>query len=165
MTTFNVDNEAGLQALETHLSTNAYLSGSNLPNQEDSRVLGLLKDAPNRSTYPNLFSWWWNLVPFQEEARALWGQTKAKKGGKKKQTKQEDDDDFDPFAEGGDDEADQEELEKQKILAAKQKRMKEKMKNQKSQITINIKGFEVGQDFKDLARRIKEEFTWEGLTW
>lgn len=61
---FSVENPTKLMEIESYLANNAYLSGEPLPSQEDARVLDLLKEVPDRSKYPNLFSWWWNLSPF-----------------------------------------------------------------------------------------------------
>lgn len=63
-TEFSVENPTKIMEIESFLATNAYLSGQSLPGSEDARILGLLTEAPDRSKYPNFFSWWWNLSPF-----------------------------------------------------------------------------------------------------
>ena len=63
-TEFSVENPTKIMEIESYLSNNAYLSGQPLPGAEDARVLGLLNETPDRSKYPNLFAWWWNLSPF-----------------------------------------------------------------------------------------------------
>lgn len=64
MTEFSVENPTKMMEIESFLGNNAYLSGKPLPGAEDARVLGLLNETPDRSNYPNLFSWWWNLSSF-----------------------------------------------------------------------------------------------------
>ena len=64
MTNFGVDSATKLLEIDTFLANNAYLSGQPLPGSEDARILGLITEAPDRSKYANLFSWWWNLSPF-----------------------------------------------------------------------------------------------------
>ena len=92
-TEFSVENPTKIMEIESFLANNGYLSGQSLPGAEDARFLGLINETTDRTKYPNLFSWWWNLSPFQENARSLWGKTKQKGGkkdaktGEKKETK------------------------------------------------------------------------------
>lgn len=81
--TFTIDTEAGVQDIEKHLQNHAYLSGKSTPGEIDAKILGGLKDAPDRAKHPNFFAWWWSLALFQEAARALWGKEPHKKEGKK----------------------------------------------------------------------------------
>lgn len=60
------------------------------------------------------------------------------------------------------DEAAKKELEKK---LAKAKKVKEKEENQKSRVVMEVKGFEVGQDFMDLSVRIFKDVQMEGLHW
>ena len=147
-TEFSVENPTKLMEIESFLANNAYLSGEALPGKQDADILNQLNEVPERSKYPNLFSWWWNLSPFQESARELWGKEKKKdkkdkkdkkkdkkddkkkdkKDDKKEEKKEEkkDDDDIDLF--GDDDEDDVEakkELEKKMAKAKKQKEKEE----------------------------------------
>ncbi len=173
MSEFGVDNATKLLEIDNFLNNNAYLSGKSLPGTDDARVLGLLEEAPDRTKYPNLFSWWWNLSPFQEPARALWGESAKgkkkekkveKKVEKKEEKKVEEDESDDLF--GSDDEDDEE-----AIMALKEKKMKAEMKNmtkeekQRSRVTFEVKGFEVGQDFEGLSKRIKKDIQPDGLIW
>ena len=66
------NNPTKLLEKESFLSNHAYLSGQALPNEEDARVLSLIIETPDRQKYPNLFYWWWSMVPFSEPARELW---------------------------------------------------------------------------------------------
>jgi hypothetical protein len=97
---FCVANEEGLKKVEEFLTKNAYLSGQQLPGCEDVKVLEAQTSAPCRKSYPNLFSWWWNLSGFSQQARELWAGKKEceeKKSEKKCEKKEEDE--FDLFGE------------------------------------------------------------------
>lgn len=122
-----------------------------------------MTETPDRSKYPNLFAWWWNLSPFQENARALWGDSKAKKEtkAKKSEKKEDDDDEVDLFGDDDDDEAAAELEAKMK----KDKKTAEKELNQKSRVVMDIKGYEVGYDFKGLGEKIHKEVNKDGLFW
>ena len=126
MTEFSIENPTKIMEIESFLANNAYLSGEALPNQEDSRILGLLKDIPERSKYPNLFSWWWNLCSFQESARNLWGDAKKveKKVEKKEEKKEESDSDDDLLDSGDEDD--------EKVKALKAEMEKKAKKAEKS---------------------------------
>lgn len=63
-TEFSVENPTKLMEIESFLANNAYLSGEALPGKQDADILNQLSEVPERSKYPNLFSWWWNLSPF-----------------------------------------------------------------------------------------------------
>lgn len=176
---FSVENPTKVMEVESFLSNNAYLSGDALPGLEDARILDLLQEVPDRTTYPNLFAWWWTLSAFQEPARKLWGKKKAKKEKKGKKGKkckkveevkkeeekkeEEDDDDLDLFGEETEeDKAALEELEKK---MKKEKRNKAKLLAQKSRVTLDVKGYEVTQDFKLLGEKIMSQVVMKGLTW
>ena len=167
MTEFSVENPTKIMEIESFLANNAYLSGQPLPGAEDAKVLGLITETPDRTKYPNLFAWWWNLCPFQESARALWGNTKQKGGKKdekkpaeKKEENKDGDDEIDLFGEDN-----EEDVKKLQEKITKDKKQAEKEANQKSRIVMDIKGHEVGQDFQDLGKRIMTEITKEGLHW
>ena len=159
--------------IESFLANNVYLSGDSLPNQEDARVLESIKEAPDRSKYPNFFAWWWNLCLFQQPARALWGSKAEGKDKKKEEKKEEkkvekkeesdddddDDDDVDLF--GGPSEEDQKALEEE---AAKNKK-KKKVVIAKSQVTFDVKGYDADFDFDQLGKDIKAKVNKDGLVW
>lgn len=61
--------------MESFLSKNVYLSGTENPGQIDSQMLDFLLQRctlPERAQYPNCFSWYWALVCFDAKTRALW---------------------------------------------------------------------------------------------
>lgn len=61
--------------METFLSKNIYLSGSENPGQIDSQMIDHFKQGrvvPDRSHFPNCFSWYWSLAVFSKPTRALW---------------------------------------------------------------------------------------------
>ena len=61
--------------METFLCKNIYLSGTENPGQIDSKMIDHFqfnKIFPDKSQYPNCFSWYWSLVVFSPETRALW---------------------------------------------------------------------------------------------
>lgn len=188
---FSTESPAKLTELDTYLATNLYLSGEALPNQEDSRVLGSITEAPDRLKYPNLFAYWWNLCLFQPAARELWGtktDAHAKTEGAKKeetgkteaakkptgkpapkQAKPEEDDedvddDLDLF--GG-------VTEEEKAALAEDNKKKEEEKKKtakktviaKSRVSFDVKGYEVDQDFDKLAKGIQESLQKDGLVW
>lgn len=76
-----------------------------------------------------------------------------------------DDSDDDLFGDDDDDEATKKLQEEMAKKAKKAKKQKEKEANQKSRVVLDIKGYEVGQDFKDLAVRIFDKVDKEGLDW
>jgi len=47
--------------IEKFLATNAYLSGSALPNAEDSKIMLAIKDIPSVADTPNLYYWYASL--------------------------------------------------------------------------------------------------------
>lgn len=167
--------------LENFLATNIYLSGSELPNQDDARVLATITSAPDRLKYPNTFAWWWNLSLFQPAATQLWGtsattETKAAPAPAKKQVgkpapKQavaeddddEDIDDVDLF--GGVTEEDKAALEADKKKKEDAKKNAKKAVIAKSRVTFDVKGYEVDQDFNALAKKITESLVKDGLVW
>jgi len=61
--------------METFLSMNIYLSGTENPGQIDSKMIDHFQFhqiLPDRSQYPNCFSWYWSLVVFSPQTRKLW---------------------------------------------------------------------------------------------
>lgn len=169
-----------LESLEAHLASNLYLSTEALPNQEDARVLGELSGTPDRLKFPNVFAWWWNLCLFAPAARELWGKSgesqgkvegeQKKVGGKpvgkpapkvaQADEDDEDDDDLDLF--GGvteEEKAALEEENKKKAATVK------KVVVGKSRVSFDVKGYEVGQDFDSLAKKIQEALQKDGLVW
>ena len=61
--------------METFLSKNVYLSGSENPGQIDAQMLDYLtlrRTLPDRHQHPNSFSWYWSLALFSGPTRALW---------------------------------------------------------------------------------------------
>ena len=165
---FCVANEEGLKKTEEFLSKNAYLSGQQIPGAEDAKILEALSSAPCRKTHPNLFSWWWNLSGFSLQARQLWSgkacekKCEQKKCEEKKCDKKEDDE-FDLF--GEDTEEDKQGQEKLKVLAEYNKKNASKLAAQESRVVMEVKGFELEQDFEALAKKIHQEVKQEGLTW
>lgn len=71
------------EELEKFLKEKCYFSGETLPGCDDAKLIGQIKDAPDRKKYPHLFAWWWNLCAFTEAARAHWGKKEDKKDDKK----------------------------------------------------------------------------------
>ena len=176
---FSTENPTKLMEIESFLANNLYLSGEALPNQEDSKILGSLSDTPDRIKYPNLFAWWWNLCLFQPAARELWGtkgaqeekKTEAPKkpvgkpAPKKAQAEEEeeDDDDIDLF--GGVTEDDKKAMEEDKKKKEEEKKKAKKVVVAKSRVTFDVKGYEVDQNFDDLAKRIQDALQKDGLVW
>merc|ERR1711957_86689 len=179
-----------LQACETFLNENQFLSGKDLPGADDMGVLeGLNANGtiPDFEAYPNVFGWFWTLNALNAPCRALYNvASKAdapKKGGKpeKKEEKPEkkeekpapapvaaddDEDSFDPFAdETEEDKAAEEEAEKTRKLAEEKSKKTKKVVIAKSLVTFDVKGYELGQDFEALAKKIKSEITMDGLVW
>merc|ERR1711957_806637 len=156
-----------LQACETFLNENQFLSGKDLPGCEDMGVLEGLNangTVPDFEAYPNVFGWFWTLNALNAPCRALYNvASKAdapKKGGKpakKEEVKvvaapvaaDDDEDSFDPFA----DETEEKSKKTKKVVIAK------------SLVTFDVKGYELGQDFEALAKKIKSEITMDGLVW
>lgn len=158
---FSLSTPADLQKLETHLSTNDYLSGECLPGDADYKLLAELKELPDRKQYPNLFGYLNDLFLFQEEAKKLWCKPAgAKKEEAKKPAENADDDDLDLFGEDP-------ELEKK---AAELKKKEEASKPKKKEIVLesrvvfDVKGYEVGFDFMALYEKIKKDIVVEGCT-
>lgn len=124
---FCCQSEEGLKKLEEFLSKNSYLSGEQVPGSCDRETLDSLISTPCRKSYPNIFSWWWNLSGFSKQAREQWGSTKTcqkeeKVCGKpaqntcdKKKDCKEEDEEIDLF--GEDTEDDVKAQEKLKFLA------------------------------------------------
>lgn len=186
---FSTENPTKLIELESHLANNHYVSGENLPNQEDARVLGEIKDTPDKAKYPNLFAWWWNLCLFQPNARELWGgktdanaaDTKATEGDKKtadapkkpvgkpaqKKAAEEDDDDVDDDLDlfGGVTEEEKQALEDDKKKKEADKKAVKKTVVAKSRVSFDVKGYEVDMDFDALSKKIQEALKKDGLVW
>ena len=57
---------------ESYLTNYKYLSGEQLPGEEDAKYLPMVEEPIDRSKYPNLFYWWWSLYPFSEASRQYW---------------------------------------------------------------------------------------------
>ena len=173
---FSTENATKLMEIESFLANNIYLSGEALPSQEDARILESIKEAPDRSKYPNLFAWWWNLCLFQPAARELWsGKDQEEKKEKKEQPKKpapkkpveedddEDIDDVDLF--GGVTEEEKQALEDGKKKQEEEKKKQKKAVVQKSRIRFDVKSYEVDQDFNNLASRITDTIKKDGLVW
>ena len=152
---FSSKTEQGLQEMEAFLCKNAYLSGQAVPACQDVKVLAEISECPDRKKFPNVFSWWWSLSQFSCVAQELWGA--------KKEEKKEEEDDLDLF--GEETEEDKAAAEKRKMLAEYNKNNQKKLLAQESRVVLNIKGFEVGQDFEWLAKKIFKDIKQEGLTW
>lgn len=185
MSSFSAENDTKLAELEKHLSTNSYLSGSELPNQEDARVLASITSTPDRVKYPGVFAWWWNLCLFQPAATALWGdntgaaktENKPTAAPKKpvgkpaaKQQAEEDDDDVDDDLDlfGGvteEEKAAMEEDKKKKKEEEDKKKAAKKVVVAKSRVTFDVKGYEVDQDFDALAKKVQDSLQKDGLVW
>ena len=173
---FSTETPAKLAELEAYLAGNIYVSGESLPNQEDSRILESLKDVPDRSKYPNIFAYWWNLCLFQQNARELWAskaQNEEKKAPSKKPApkkpvvaEEEDDEDIDDVdLFGGVTEEEKQALEDDKKKKEEDKKKKTKVVIAKSRVTFDVKGYEVDQDFDNLAARIFDDIKRDGLVW
>lgn len=182
-TAFSIDNPT---ELENQLANNLYVSGADLPNQEDARVLASIKNAPDRLKYPNTFAWWWNLGLFQPVATQLWGNAgnnanaEAKTDNKAPAPKkpvgkpapkqavadEEDDDDVDDVdLFGGVTEEDKAALEADKKKKEEDKKKAKKTVIAKSRVTFDVKGYEVDQDFNALAKKIQDGLQKDGLVW
>jgi len=75
METFSIADDNGISELEGHFKTNLYLSGKDLPSQNDAKLLEQmekLKFTPDQNKHQNIFAWWWTLVSFQPAAREMW---------------------------------------------------------------------------------------------
>lgn len=178
--TFSIDNPT---ELENHLGNNLYVSGSELPNQEDARVLASITSCPDRIKYPNTFAWWWNLSLFQPAATQLWGNNAqcdattgvckkpvgkpvGKPAPKKAEAEEEDDDDVDDVdLFGGVTEEDKAALEADKKKKEEEKKKAKKVVIAKSRVTFDVKGYEVDQDFNALAKKIMDGLQKDGLVW
>lgn len=136
---FSCCNEEKIKEIEEFLSKNAYLSGQALPGAQDVAILEKMVDCPDRKKFPNLFSWWWNLSQFSCVAKELWGEKKEEE-------------DLDLF--GEETEEDKAAAEKRKMLAEYNKNNQKKILAQESRVVLEIKGYEVGQDFEGLAKKI-----------
>lgn len=75
------DCTTNLTEMETFLSKNNFLSGTENPGQIDSQMIDLMLKGsassemqvpPNRNRYPNSFSWFWSLSQFSYKTRKLW---------------------------------------------------------------------------------------------
>merc|ERR1712060_915878 len=78
----------------------------------------------------------------------------------------EDEDDFDPFAsENEEDIAAEAEREKLRKEAEEKQKKTKKVVIAKSLVTFDVKGYEEGQDFEALAKKIKAEIAMDGLVW
>ena len=128
-----------LSEQEEFLSKHAYLSGKNVPSEKDVCLLEKMTECPDRKKFPNLFSWWWSLSQFAGVARELWGE----------KAEEEEPDLF-----GEETEEDKAAAEKRKMLAEYNKNNQKKMLLQESRVVLEVKGFEVGQDFEALAGKI-----------
>ena len=179
---FSTENGTKLMEIESFLANNIYLSGEALPNQEDAKILEAIKETPDRSKYPNLFAWWWNLCLFQPAARELWGCKEEKKECKeeKKECKKEEkkcnkpvptkkvevedeDDDVDLFGEVTEEE--KQALEAEQKKKEEEKKSKAKVVVAKSRVIFDVKSYEVETDFDNLCARILEAIKKVGLVW
>jgi elongation factor 1-beta len=141
------------------LTKHAYLSGQSVPGCADAEVLEKQTEIPDRKKYPNFFSWWWNLSQFSSIAKELWGEKKVCK----KECKKEEEEDLDLF--GEETEEDKVAADKRKAIAEYNKNNQKKLAAQESRVVMEIKGFELGQDFDALANKIYKEVEQDGLTW
>lgn len=75
------DCTTNLTEMETFLSKNNFLSGTENPGQIDSQMIDLMLKGspssemqvpPDRNRYPNSFSWFWSLSQFSYKTRKLW---------------------------------------------------------------------------------------------
>ena len=70
--------DLALIELETFLSKNSFLSGTDSPGQKDSNMINAMKvefnwqNPPNSNKYPNCFGWYWSLSVFSQNTRKLW---------------------------------------------------------------------------------------------
>ena len=176
MVEYSLENETKMMEVETFLDTHMYLSGKGNPDEVDAKIVALLKEAPDRKKYPNLFAYWWNNTLFMESARALWGKEAAapqkkkaekKEEPKKKEAKKEEEDELDLFGDDDEEESKKilEEMKKKKEEAEKNKKAEKKKVVAKSTVTFDVKAYEETFDFAALAKKIKAEIQVDGLVW
>eukprot|EP00743_Colponemidia_sp_Colp-15_P000200 GILK01000232.1.p1 GENE.GILK01000232.1~~GILK01000232.1.p1 ORF type:complete len:229 (+),score=67.83 GILK01000232.1:40-726(+) len=169
-----------LKKLEATLSSNTYVSGSDLPSAEDATTFSALKQMPCKREYPNVWAWYVFINCYTPAVRESWGASgstpkpaaaaakpAAAKPAEKKPAEKakggDDDDDFDLFGEtSAEDAAAAKELaEKKKAEAAAKKKP---AVVGKSLVLLDIKPWEAEQDLEALATKVKT-IAMEGLDW
>jgi elongation factor 1-beta len=161
MSKFSIENETKLAEIETHLTSNAYLSGGALPDGNDADILLKLTSAPEKSKFPNTYFWWVNNKFFSEALLKQWAEklsAAAKPEAKKKEAA-----DDDLFGSDDDDEA-AKKLEELKKKKAEEGAKKKKEVIARSIVIFDVKVFEQEQDLDALAKKIIE-IQMEGLQW
>lgn len=163
MSKFSIEGETKRAEIESHLATNAYLSGGALPDHNDAEILlALGHNAPDKSLHPNTYFWYVNNKIFGEPVLNSWIEKSGKKKEAEKKTEAKADDD-DLF---GDDDEDEKaklaELAKKKEAEKKDKKKKEVVA--RSIVIFDVKIFEQEQDLDVLAKKILE-IEMDGLQW
>eukprot|EP00340_Litonotus_pictus_P007113 CAMPEP_0170523234 /NCGR_PEP_ID=MMETSP0209-20121228/8664_1 /TAXON_ID=665100 ORGANISM="Litonotus pictus, Strain P1" /NCGR_SAMPLE_ID=MMETSP0209 /ASSEMBLY_ACC=CAM_ASM_000301 /LENGTH=234 /DNA_ID=CAMNT_0010811219 /DNA_START=9 /DNA_END=713 /DNA_ORIENTATION=- len=180
MSTYNVKDANSLSELNKHLSTNMFVGGLH-PNAQDALVWEAFNDTcPDVNTHPAVAAWF-NLFHYfrytVDHLKTITGE-EHKKGGKheakkeKKEEKKEKKEDVDDMF-GDDEDEDPEVIKAREEKQAKAKAAKEAKKGKKDEkkgviaksiILLDVKGYELEQDFDALAKKI-HTIKMEGLEW
>ena len=154
--------------IEKKLVTDQWLGGQ-LPSSADREAFEGCA-VPSPATHPNTFAWWCLVAKFTPAVRATWtgaAAAPAKGGAKKaeapKAAKKAEEDEFDPFAEGGDDDAAAAEAMKAKAAEAKAGKVKV-APIAKSIIVWEVKPWGEETDLDALGAKILG-ITMDGLSW
>lgn len=175
---FDLTSDAGLSGLNKFLASRSYIVGF-APTQDDVAVFNGLGKAPEKQKFPNVFRFYSHINSFGEEGRAqlpagLAGVTvggaavvapaAAGAGGKGAAAPAADDDsDDDLFGSDDDDDGAAAAAAAKKAADAKKKKPK-KVVIDKSQIILEVKPEEAGQDMAALEAGVRA-ITLDGLVW
>ena len=180
----DLHSDAGLKALNEHLSTRSYVEGYK-PSAADSALLPQLSASIDSTKYPHAARWLHHIASFPPLVRQSWsgaaGATNAvgasAKGGKPAAApvaaaaaaEEDDDDDF--MASLSDDEEDEDAGAAAQALIAKKNAEREAAKRAlkggptaKSSLILDIKPEDSETDMNELLQSVKQ-IEMEGLTW
>ncbi|CAI4222289.1 unnamed protein product [Auanema sp. JU1783] len=146
---------ADLANLNKSLATQAYVEGF-VPSGADTKEFDKITSAPDAKKFPHVARWFNHISSFDKKERQDW----ASAGG----SAQEADDDIDLF--GSDDEDD---AEKQKIVAERLKAYNEKKSAKpgpiaKSSVILDVKPWDDETDLAKMEENVRS-ITMDGLVW
>jgi elongation factor 1-beta len=169
-----LDNDTGLNALNTFLEDKSYIEGYE-PSQADASVYEALKSkTPDSKTYPHAARWYkhissysnlFNSLPGTKQDASHYGPNVVASATTDKKAADDDDDEVDLF--GSDDEEEDAEAERQKAANLAEYQRKKAVKPKpaaKSMISLDVKPWDDTTDMAELEKSVRS-VSLDGLVW
>lgn len=167
----DVKADAGLKALNEHLSKSSYVEGF-VPTKADSAVFTAVGKEPSSDKYPHVARWYRHIKSFTSAESGKFPNSKKpgadylKAGSGKPAPADDDDDDCDLFGSDDDEEEDAEKarVREERLKAYAEKKSKKPALIAKTSVLLDVKPWDDETDMDKMAEAVKS-IEMEGLTW